>query len=95
MGFMPLPLRILREIHRTASMLQHPKSSRFTASRRTFLFLCDAIQWRDTFWWREQQALGQTLDPGGSALNWKHASSQRNRGVTWDAVFVHAYGLRW
>eukprot|EP00973_Karenia_brevis_P070126 9747590-Karenia_brevis.AAC.1 len=72
-GFTPLSLRVLREIHRTASSLQRP-SERLAASRNTVLLLSDAIQWRDTLWWKEKQALGQVCDPRG-ALGWKHASN--------------------
>ena len=44
----PLSLRVLREIHRTAGLLQRPNSITFTAACATVVLLQDAIEWRDT-----------------------------------------------
>ena len=93
-GFTPLPVLVVREIHRAASRLQPPDSDRFIAARGTVILLADAIEWKDTWWWHRQQAAGQVLDPL-DAGGWRHAANFGNRGTTWDGVFVHAYGLEW
>ena len=94
MGHSPVMTKVLKEIHRTASRLQRPRSSSFTAALSTVVLLEDVIEWKDTWWWRRQQAAGQIMDPAG-ATGWKHASDVGNRGRTWDGVFVFCYGLEW
>ena len=81
MGFHPLSLRVLQEVHRTAGLLQRPSPVTFTAARATLVLLEDAIVWRDTWWWHREQAFGQLEDPSGHT-GWKHAGNFGNRGST-------------
>ena len=93
LGHTPLATRVLGEIHRAASRLQPPCRNRFTAAASTVVLLADAIEWKDTWWWHREQAVGQLLDPRGG--DWRHSPKFGNRGNTWDAVLVYAYGLEW
>ena len=93
-GFRPLTLRVLGEIHLTAGFLQQPDAQCFNAARATVIFLEDAIQWKDTWWWHQQQCMWPILAPARSH-EWRHTGYFGNRGKVWDGPLVHCYGYEW
>ena len=90
-GFTSLTTRVLREIHRTAGMLRQPDAERFHGSNSTVILLSEAIQWRDTWWWHQQQC----VMTGSGSGEWRHASNFGTRGKVWDGPFVSYYGHEW
>eukprot|EP00973_Karenia_brevis_P014752 2014352-Karenia_brevis.AAC.1 len=57
------------------------------------VFICDAITWKDTTWWRQQQHNADLH--GSNAGSWRHASHWRGQNKRWDTPLVYHYGRNW